>query len=409
MKIFVDNEALMDVSEFPDELNFFLRKDSKGYRINGVGIFIKKDKMFIFLPKNIDKKKITDSEVKKIAKLLLKKGNSLLDSNGDGIIFKSKFLMIINWLISDFKINGLFVTENSHYRLTNGRKINWSKTISKVDPIIYDDEIIFSGYMCKTKKISDDFLTKVHSYVLNIISEHYGNNILDFNFHYKQKEVIMSDSELIVELKNKSKKENNKRTKVLIQKLITFLKFKQKDKDILLMTSKFHVVWENMIKQVFCSDKTLFENVPKAYWNLRINNVAIKGYNSQIPDALVSNDKGKINILDGKYYDLSTMIDGGKNVPLAWYSVVKQYFYDISIGKFKDSIYGFEYEIVGNYFVFPAYKINYSRDLIIDIGTVSISLGKSKEKRINVVMIPVFSLIDLYLNFKNDDFFKKRY
>lgn len=405
MKIFIDNEIIdkNKMDKEPPLLKKYFEERGNVYQLKTVGvIFLEKD-VIVFLPKNTSRETFRYIDINKIFLLLKKMDKFLILKNGVDIdvVQKNELFSVIEWLICDFKANGIVKKMVKKETLNGNSKINWAKTVSKVKPIIVKNNIIFPKYIGKEKDVYNNLLTRIHIYVMNEIAQNYGESI--FGFKYKNNSYLnMTIKDMENYLKSSLKIENNRRNKKLIKNLESFLHLLNSGSEVSVTTKEFHIIWEYMIKKVFKNDNDLLGHEPNAQWNLNINGLNIKGKNEQIPDVMVSNEINKeVNILDAKYYDLSKIMNGEKNVPLNWYSVVKQFFYDIS---FNPGIKG--YKIKGNYFIFPYYKKNYSDDILTDIGQVFIDIGNGEEKSIRVMMIPTFSLIDRFLTDDFDDFFQ---
>lgn len=393
MEIFRDHQVLQSI---PDELLPYSKKIKEGYQIRVVGVIVTSDQIYIFLPKNTNQYNIGSSEINKIIRLLSEESSILNNNNSinDLYVSKSKTFQVIEWLIDDFRNNGIYIHDEIIIKDQKEGIIDWNKTINHVTPLILKDDLYILDTYRRKNVNTENQLSYIHGTVIEEIARKYSFLFSTSSFKYNGKHFRLNKNEQIIFLKKILKVENNNRTRLLIQYLISYITNQKHQNDISILTEDFDFIWERMVKYVWNHDNKLLQYVPKAKWDIEINNVNIKAENNQIPDTIVRDKYNNIHILDAKYYDLSNI--GEKKVPIEWYSVVKQFFYDLS----------FDYYSAGsakgdNIFILPAYNINYSEYLYKNVGKVKMRLPDVRSKDeifINVYTVPVFSLIDAYLN-----------
>lgn len=241
-------------------------------------------------------------------------------------------------------------------------------------------------------------LSFIHEMVIEEICTKFGALFSGVNYSRKQQMLRHNVNEILYILQKYRQKINDNRTKQLINHLILYFKSQGDIEDISITTEDFHIIWELMVNDVWRHDATMANFVSQAKWDVIFVDKKIQSQNRQIPDTLIrDDDSNEVHILDAKYYDLTPLIEGSKNVPLDWYSVVKQFFYNFSFDYSRST-----YMIGHNCFVFPEYRNNYrsSGELLTYIGKVTIELPIGRDKKIEtlgVVTVPVFSLMSAWM------------
>lgn len=396
MRIFVDGDFEQKI---PSVLLPYFKQTPHGYLLRNVGIIADFEECYVFLPHNLNPECFGSHEFKLLVRLLEKCNNlKTLGNDAQGkITFESDLFKTIRWLVHDYKQNGLYKKQQNIERVQSSGIINWPKTIRSVDPYVFNEEPVLLDFVKKSRKINNDILTLIHASALEEISTKFGMIVSDFKFSYDgHLQKIPIDKKIRI-LKKYRRSVNDNRTKLLIHELLNFFESEKIDDVISLVTEEFHIVWELMVSHVWNHDDQLKQYVAKSQWNAQIGSRFVTGINEQIPDTLIRDEKNhKLHILDSKYYDLRKVSSGKKRVPLEWYSIVKQYFYEFSFAFNKSGL-----EMGSNYFVFPELNKNYAEKdekLLNEVGKVSIQLPEQGERIVKVAMVPVFSLIEKYLS-----------
>ncbi|MFA9354697.1 LlaJI family restriction endonuclease [Pediococcus pentosaceus] len=308
-------------------------------------------------------------------------------------VSKSDLFSTIQWLIQDYEKNGLFYSYETELNKKRGR-ISWNQTIKKVTPFLQDDQLVLMNFLRKKKISTFDTLSIIHANILSLISDHFGVFFNDFLYVNRFKKIDLFNFDYIYhELKTIRYKTNVRRTLKLVDSIELLLQFVGTDNsEFSIATKEFHIIFENALKKFVGHNQLLLDKyVPQAEWEFKLpSSVSQKHCNTQIPDALVENN-GSLDIYDAKYYDLSYFLTstGQKNykaTPVDWYSVGKQFFYNIS----------FDYKSSGlspgnNYFVFPFQN---NRLSMVDIGQISIKLGNSSAQTIILKIIDPIKLLE---------------
>lgn len=354
-------------------------------RLQNVGVVLNRNSINIFLPKNTKIDSTTNDDIRLLVKVLMNYQDRQI-ANEDGPLVKSNDLFTtIKWLVNDYTNNGLLMHSEKRTRLQANGRINWNKTIKKVIPTYINDEPILTEFYKTKSFIEPNDLTMIHSAILQDIAENYGF-LIDFKYFdkYKGVDLFQNDilSKIIATLTKKLRYINQTRSCNLIRQIIAYLTGKGMHEDLSLTTTEFHVIFEHAMKKVVHHNESLEKFVPKAKWEIKIDNRLFTPTNSQIPDALVLNSN-KLDIYDAKYYNFNLKNLSNTYPPLDWYSVGKQFFYDISFNSPSPIQHS------SNNFVFPAYPMT---DMFQRVGTVTVKID-SQNKEINVLQINTFAAL----------------
>lgn len=394
VKLWIDGQILVD--QTPDEMRkyFSTSGNSKG-TLEFVGIHLQNGCLNVMLPKNMC---IQQNNYVKIVNLLVTclTDNLILNSGLSGQqpeISKSDLFSTIQWLIQDYEKNGLFYSYEKELNKKRGR-ISWNQTIKKVTPFLQDDQLVLMNFLHKKKISNFDTLSIIHSNILSLISDRFGVFFNDFIYVNRFRKIDLFNFDYIYrELKTIRYKTNVRRTLKLVDSIELLLQFIGTDNsEFSIATKEFHIIFEIALKKFVGHSQLLLDKyVPQAEWEFKLpSSVPQKHRNTQIPDALVENN-GSLDIYDAKYYDLSYFLTSTgqkkyKAVPADWYSVGKQFFYNIS----------FDYKASGlrpgnNCFVFP-FQTN--QLAMMDIGKISIKLGNSSTQTITLKIIDPIKLLE---------------
>ena len=400
----VDNEFRTSIDSW---LTPYFKQLSNGYLLRNVGVVVNANELYAFLPKNVDKNLVGNKEISKVIQLLVhfRRLTPSGDSSNKIDIIESNLFTVVDWLIEDFRQNGLYQRNDRRVSRQQTGRILWPKTIAHVQPWLQNGNPVYVEFIKMSHEDKEDVLSYMHGTVMQRVSEKFGKIFSNFKFTYHGRAWRMKDSEMLTSLYAYRRSVNNEHTKLLVKSLILFLRPDTSRRVLGITTEEFHNVWEKMISTVYQDQEDLYRYIAKDRWNIAIQNSPITGANDQIPDTLVKDGPhNSLRILDAKYYDFTSVINATRQhkkvVPLDWYSVVKQYFYDFSFDYSKANLLRGD-----NWFIFPAWKANYqdnnSSNLLRRIGDVRITLPNIPNDRVvQVGMIPVFSLIDAYLSGK---------
>lgn len=324
----------------------FCEKSSKdALRFKITGLIEYKNSFFIIFPKGMtipqsSKEKTYSTKLllnvlEKYSSATILEGEETewLGKNEASILFETA-----KWLIDDYTHNGLIHSTKRKELINSNGRIEWSKSIQKMAPILSNNNFYYLDLITsKNDIVKDQELTIIHSIVINSVFKDFGW-LLGSNFSDYPEKNNFSLNYMIYIIKNALKNTNVDREIKLFKKILAFLNRKaSSDVFNIYATAYFANVWEAMCAQMLNNDRSLHKNVPKPYWFFEKN----KTYTSQLPDILISHEK-KIIVFDAKYYQIKYGID---KLP-GWSDIVKQLFYAMSLRKSTEKMY--------NAFLFPS-------------------------------------------------------
>lgn len=387
---------------------FFKLQSNKLWKLEAVGIYITKDRINVFLPKNTDELKVTKREIELLVNCLKFNLFSEEKEGSNCYIEVNDLYKIINWLILDFKQNGIYIWRQRESKIQNKGKIDWSKTIKKVTPVILEENAYYNSYIKNKYDRQNNFFTLVHEQVMESISKNYGKFIWNFSFKsnssFKKWSMNLDGLEII--LKKKIHSTNVIREKNLFKNIISYIKHtRDLSKEIIIVTQEFHVLFEDAMRS-YLKHRDLSERIPKANWDFYFYGHKTSA-NRQIVDAFVINEDNSVDIYDAKYYSLEKIKTKKNITPLDWYSVGKQFFYQLS---FQEKVPNkTSYTLGKNSFIFPIYPIPkefndrrvYQKDEnITRIGNISVTIMNEK-KYIELFIANTFSFLQAWYDKHN--------
>ncbi|MDF8372582.1 LlaJI family restriction endonuclease [Weissella paramesenteroides] len=401
--IWIDGQPIQKGIVVPKYMQQYFKKNSDGSEdiLDYVGFHLRNDELNVMLPKNSEWTEHVSLDVISI----------LIDSLRDNRAYKSGFdntevnistsdlFVVVEWLIQDFRSNGILEVDHTQWNKNRG-KIHWGRTIKKTTPFVQNDNLVLLN-LIKRKHVSEfDIVSKIHASVMEQIAERFGLLFHGFSFKSRLTHVNLNDISKLKRILNKTYTNTNvRREKMLIRSLLTYLNLIYTNQsELSIVTTEFHVLFENSFKQFIGDQKELHnpEAIPDALWSIELpGQNPILAKNRQIPDSLVvriEQQQQYLDIYDTKYYDLSYY----KNIQHAnmhanaladWYSVGKQFFYEYSYNRqaISDNI-----EQGKNYFVFP-WPIGSLKTL--QAGHVDIKVGNGQKQRILLLLVDPIELL----------------
>ena len=222
------------------------------------------------------------------------------------------YLNVINYYLDR---NGFYYTESEViYKINNRGKINWSKTIKKIPPIIQGNSMIYLNTVVRENSPNiNKLITLIHKYCVSESFERIG---WIYTTNSPEKAYAPADKNTMIAILNDRKsKTNNDRDKMLFSSMIAMLEFMDKqttDKKFYFGTDKFESVWEKLIDIVF-GEPNKSDYFPHGVWTERFGNDKGKSASALEPDSIMIY-KGKYYVLDAKYYRYGTHSDYGTRV-----------------------------------------------------------------------------------------------
>lgn len=226
-------------------------------------------------------------------------------STQDNATGKSNFpLFSYQYIIMDFLANGYYHEKEVYYIKGNKGKINWKKTIQKVQPQLNNGNVVYLENIIKTSQIKEDnLITLIHQYCVYVSFLKFGW-LYVFSHKLPLKPNIQFNYTLFMSTLQKAFSGTFNVAKKQLFKSMMNIIAEENDTlsanlDFSFGVYRFEYIWEGMIDYVFGEDqKDRF--FPHARWHI------IKNANNNIssalsPDTVLVHD-GKAYIIDAKYY-----------------------------------------------------------------------------------------------------------
>lgn len=206
------------------------------------------------------------------------------------------------YVFNYFMKNGYYITKEKIYKKNTTGKINWKRTIKEINPIINNGNVVYLEYI--TNKINyndEELITLINKYCVYETFEKIGCLFTS----YKPKNPNIKFRERLFKsfLKQKIEQTFNDDDRALFQNMLDIINHVNKDsekKEYFYGTNEFHIVWEQMIDDVFGDKKKGAKYHPHIFWNIENNEILTS---TLIPDTLMfDKEQNKAYILDAKYY-----------------------------------------------------------------------------------------------------------
>lgn len=388
------------IDQVPKAIRKYFIQIKDQLKLRVVGVHISKQAAYVFLPHNTVRNDLVSlSMIHDLCKSIIVAQNRLSNSELAGNFTSeiSDMYSTISWLINDYYAHGIYFRREAHISKKDSGKIDWPTSIKKAKPFFVKDNLYIFDFFRKKKVNQEDIVSLTQKNILLRISKKYGFLFNNFNFPDNFRHLTIEKKstakQLLIQLRSILKSINVLRDKKLVQTLISYIERSHNNEGLSVITSDFHVIFEDAMKLYVHHDNSLQKYVPKAQWYMSINGHSYRLRNTQIPDGIVIN-KGKLDIYDAKYYDLSSYIKGAKTIfpPLDWYSVGKQFFYWKSFNRKAANVTGDG----KNYFVFPYFPIS-NNSISKKIGQVHINIP-DETLAINVLIMDPYKILKGYIN-----------
>jgi hypothetical protein len=305
---------------------------------------------FVFRPRNlaggIGSAKLTMQTLARFGREHLNR-----EFEGHGLIGNSSQLAVIAELAADFLLNGIFA-ERQRVRSRNFGKVDWQRTISRVDAI-YDPEVgpIYSEFLTVRGVASHEtVLAKVQYAVLKEIFSRHAWWLPEAANRFRDTAALAmpyTDRTIwIARLRGAMTGLYSDHAIHLAKLLIEYLGGQSASAkgSYIFGVQDFHTVWELMLSKTLNNVEDGWnKRLPRAVYRVRHGAPIDAPTRSMRTDIILRGPTG-LNIIDAKYY-------GGQNassIP-GWSDIAKQMLYEQSLR----SVVGDE-ELIGNFFAFPA-------------------------------------------------------
>lgn len=346
-----------DLNVSSDFLKKILNNDKKIIEVNKnnikfkfVGILVYKKEILIILPK-YSKELHNESEklecIKKIIKVFKRIPNKFIKDKNDSFFISNNIanneiseIALADYIIKDFRNYGCYTKKDKIKSINNNSNINWKNTINSFNPIIINDQVLYTEYISENFIMNNSsFISALHLNVYNYLLVKY-KDLLGYN---STKLSLKKTKNSLSKLGNKKyildkiKKEleytfSDRETNVL-KAIYNFFEnndYFNNNKLSIFGTTSFELVWEYICKYIFDDKYRYFKNdIPFPEWYVGNDIKYESKKNNLIPD-IISIHNQTMFILDAKYYSISISNQNIIGNP-GNYDIIKQYIYEMAL------------------------------------------------------------------------------
>lgn len=303
------------------------------------------------------------------------------------------YLIVLDFFIS----NGYYKEKHISYKINGNGKINWTKTIQKIKPIIEKNNITYLKTVNKKDQYNyDNILTLIHKFLvwdsLNKIGWLYNINI-------QEKPIIKFNKSLFKKIiMKKLNNVYNDKEKRLFKAMLSIVEkydsINNNLKEITYGTFHFNLIWEFMLDSIFgVKDKNRF--FPQSfYFDKKSKNKYIN--DSLRPDVIMIDESNNYYVIDAKYYLYG--ITNKKEYLPSTSSICKQIIY----AEYIENNFKIEPKNIFNVFILPfnrndnyhktteyLYKLNL-------IGQLNSRKNNKNYEKINVVLLDTKTTMEVF-------------
>lgn len=256
---------------------------------------------------------------------VIKKSNELNLFDPNFANEHNKALELENFFIDDYLRNGLYVHRVNETGRSNRGRVKWGKTVSKVQPIISGENVIYTDFYRKMSYIDDgDVVAMIHAAIMKRVSD---------DLMIQSIEVPVSELfdligapgtaehdtflPLINQMKKRLRESYTDRDIHLIKAMIAYLgeSIWYSSKNAQKFTTSFELVWENVNREIWgnVQGNTNSDRPEYVFYTDEDGKTTknIIGSGEQKPDLIrVSEDKKTVTVFDAKYYTVQSVADG---------------------------------------------------------------------------------------------------
>ena len=399
-----------------------INRDNQTYQLNYVGVIIVEDMVINCYPKYIPNENNIQEDFKEIIKVI-KKYDSLHDDfiyqneELDDISFNILSMMI--FFLEDYYEYGVYSNIQNILEINGNGEIDWNRTINYTDPIIKNNRPYYVELYTKYK-IDDlyDYFRQLHEYIITTCSKKLEKLGLIDLFDLTPVEISdktqddFGEINIILEkLEKELNVEFNSHKIKLLKSMHAFLSeknsFSNENYLTLYGTSAYHVIWEEMCRNVFGdklnktlselkledSKTKLIEVIKKPKWIYK--GIKIHETDSTFIPDIVTFHENHFIILDAKYYRLKfdeKLLSGQPGLE----SITKQYLYELA---YREFIEKYKFAGVKNAFLLAKFSGDIENlgiaklDILSDLGL----------EDIQIIMLPADKINRYYLDNKRID------
>lgn len=213
-------------------------------------------------------------------------------------------LFSYQYIILDYISNGYYREKEVYYINGVKGKINWKKTIQKVQPQLNNGNVVYLENIVKTSQIKEEkLITQIHKYCVYVSFYKFGWLYVLSDKLPAKPEIKFNYNLFMTTLQTAFSSTFNVAKKQLFKSMMNIIA-QEKDTqsarlDFSFGVNRFEYVWEGMIDYVFGEEqKERF--FPHARWHI-LNNCNDSISSALAPDTVLIRD-GKAYIIDAKYY-----------------------------------------------------------------------------------------------------------
>lgn len=295
-------------------------------------------------------------------------------------------ILSYQYIIYDFLSNGYYTEKDVEYKTGNRGKVNWKRTIQKINPMVDDGNVVYLDFVVKKSITKADIITRIHEYCVYESFSKLGWLFFNSLYTPRKPSIRLNKKMFLTELNDALSNTYNNSKKMLFSCMIDIIN--QVDEktgfsDVSYGVNKFEHVWEKLIDYVF-GEENKSDYFPHGHYTIVKNGEYVKS-SALEPDTIMKIGD-RLFILDSKYYKYG-IIDNPSFLPPTS-SIHKQ----ITYGEFvaekqftdKDKIYnafilpyeskdGEVYKFVsvatGDWINYNKYTLNYNYVLAVLVDT----------------------------------------
>jgi len=304
------------------------------------------------------------------------------------------------WVINDYAENGLYSATMKTFRRDQFGRINWKRTF-KTQSSLTNDSFIYLEPVIEVKTRTDNLLTAIHHYCLQVAAEKVGwlfgmSNATKFR-DVTENQKLYFERSLLRELRVSF----DDRKKILLNHLLRIVRSALGEQVVAgkfeLGTYEFHYAWEYMIQAVY-GNLPLGDFFPQAQWC--IGDGMPRKSSSLRPDTVMTIRRGggdALFIIDAKYYKYG-MTRNFHDLPNS-NSIQKQ----ITYGDHAKLRHGDRFCEIMNLFLIPFANDGEEKMKYVGYAESDWRENQDAYQKVHCVLMDTRYLIDLYFGRKNDD------
>lgn len=214
-------------------------------------------------------------------------------------------LMSYLWVIKDFLANGFYVNREKTFRINQGGKVDWKRTM-QTQPIVSNGNIIYPNIVVSVKNNVDNLLVEIHRYCVKKSIDFIGwlfnlsSSFIEtkpFNAGVKKLYIATIKKELDKTF------EDDKRIRLKhLLNVVLGLDANDNNDEFVYGVDSYYYIFERMIDSIFGNIKDMRDFHPTAKWQLVRNNYREIKSSDLRPDTIIVQENGNVFVVDSKFY-----------------------------------------------------------------------------------------------------------